>query len=77
MNDSFGQKLRSERKNQDLTTQDLANKIGVSRSYITLIETGKRLPGKKNISKIALALGLKNSTVLNWYLEHLRKKLGG
>ena len=31
--------------------QDLGKSIGVSRTYITLIEGGKRLPGKKNLLK--------------------------
>lgn len=75
MNKLFGEQLREGRKDLGLTVQMIAEKCGVSRSYITLIENGQRLPGKKVLPKIAPALGLENSTVLNWYLEDIREKL--
>jgi transcriptional regulator with XRE-family HTH domain len=75
MNKSFGENLRLERKKQNLTVQVVAEKCGTSRSYITLIENGKRLPRKKILLKIAVALHLKTSTVLNWYLEDISQKI--
>ena len=75
MNNSFGENLRKERKKQDLTVQEIAEICGISRSYITLIENGKRLPGKKILLKIAVALHLKTSIVLNWYLEDISQKI--
>jgi len=71
----FGKKLLSERKKYNLSAQDLAKACGVSRSYITLIENGRRLPGIKVLPKIAEALGLKTDIVLNWYLEDMRKNV--
>lgn len=71
----FGERLVATRKKQGLTSLALAKACGVSRSYITLIENGKRLPGKKVLPKIAPAIGLRNSVVLNWYLEDIREKL--
>lgn len=71
----FGERLYNERKKNKLSAQALAKECGVSRSYITLIENGKRLPGKKIIPKIALALNLKTNIIVNWYLEDLREKL--
>lgn len=71
----FGEKLTEERKKQKLSAQALAHACGVSRSYITLIENGKRNPGKKILPKIAAALHIKTVDVLNWYLEDLRQKL--
>ncbi len=71
----FGTYLRTERKKRNLSAEDLAIACGVARSYITLIENGKRLPGKKIIPKIALALKLKTNIIINWYLEDLREKL--
>ena len=67
----FGEQLKKERRKKGLTAGGLSVLWGVSRSYITLIETGKRLPGKKHISKIAIALGLKTGMVLNWNFEHI------
>jgi transcriptional regulator with XRE-family HTH domain len=69
----FGKRLRAERKKNNLSTDAFAKACGVSRSYITLIENGKRLSGKKLLPKIALALNLKTNIVLNWYLENLRE----
>lgn len=71
----FGKQLNLERKKYKLTAQTLAKSCGVSRSYITLIENGKRLPGKKIIPKIAMALHLKTNIVINWYLEDIRENL--
>ena len=71
----FKGRLKGERKKNNLSTGALAKACGVSRSYITLIENGKRLPGKKILPKIAQALNLKANIVLNWYLESLREKM--
>jgi len=72
---SFGERLLKERKKRNLSAQALAEECGVARSYITLIENGKRLPGRKVIPKIATALHLKTNIIVNWYLEDLREKL--
>ena len=71
----FGQYLRAERIKRNLSAEELALKCGTSRSYITLIENGTRMPGKKIISNIAAGLGLKSSIVINWYLADVRRKL--
>ncbi len=70
----FGKQLRTERERQKLTAQMLAEACGTSRSYITLMENGKRLPGGRIIPKIAEALNIKPEVVLNWYLEDMRWK---
>lgn len=72
---SFGYLLFKERQKKSITADSLAKSCGVSRSYITLIENGRRLPGKKVVPKIARALGIKNSLIINWYLEEIREKL--
>jgi len=71
----FGKRLFTERKKNKLSAQALAEACSISRSYITLIENGNRLPGKKIIPKIAIALHLKTNIIINWYLEDLREKL--
>jgi transcriptional regulator with XRE-family HTH domain len=71
----FGERLLAERKKNNLSAQALADASGVARSYITLIENGKRLPGKKVIPKLALALNMKINIIINWYLEDIREKL--
>lgn len=72
---SLGEQLKRERKKQNLTAEKIAEACGTSRSYITLIENDKRLPGKNIIPKIAIALGIKTTTVLNWYLEEVRERI--
>jgi transcriptional regulator with XRE-family HTH domain len=71
----FGKKLLIERKKNNLSAEALAKVCGISRSYITLIENGKRLPGRKIIPKIGQALHIKTNIIINWYLEDIREKL--
>lgn len=71
----FADYLKIERKKRNMTADVLAKNVGVSRSYITLIENGNRLPGRKVLPKIAEALGLKSYIVVNWYLESVREKM--
>lgn len=71
----FGERLYKERKRNKLSAEALAKACEISRSYITLIENGKRLPGRKIIPKIAIALNLKTNIIINWYLEDVREKL--
>lgn len=75
MNKSFGQHIRETREELSLTAEMLAQACGVSRSFITLIESGKRMPGKKLLQKLAVALQKNTSEVLNWYLEDLSQKI--
>lgn len=71
----FGDRLYKERKKYKLSSEALAKTCGISRSYITLIENGKRLPGRKIIPKLAEALNVKTNIIVNWYLEDVREKL--
>lgn len=72
---TFAEEFSLQRKRLDLSQEAVGKSIGVSRTYITLIERGKRLPGKKNLLKIAKALRIQKDTVINWYLTELRNKL--
>lgn len=57
MTTKLGTKLRNLRKIRDLTADELSKLSGVSRSYILLIETGKRKEvSNKVLSKLAKAL---------------------
>lgn len=50
---AFGQKLRDLRKQRKITMKQLADRVGVSESYISRIETGERHPDKALILRIA------------------------
>lgn len=71
----FGEKLRAERKKLGVATKIFAKMCGVSRSYVTLIENNKRLPGKKLLPRIAIALQLEKKVMLNWYLENISHRI--
>ncbi len=71
----FAESLRAKRESLGLSAEELANRIHVSRSYITLIETGKRLPGKTLLPKIARALKLEKNVIVEWYLAEQKEKL--
>jgi transcriptional regulator with XRE-family HTH domain len=75
MHKLFGEQLQKERKKKGMTALQMSKAWGVSRSYVTLIENGMRLPGKKNIKKIAAALKIEAGVVLNWYLEDISQKI--
>lgn len=72
----FAENLRAIREKLGLSAEELANRVHVSRSYITLLENGKRLPGKNLLPKIARALKLEKSVVVGWYLADQKEKLG-
>lgn len=71
----LGKQIRKEREKQGHTAQTIALTCGTSRSYITLIESGKRLPGKRILPKIAAALKIDTSVVLHWYLEDVKENI--
>jgi len=72
----FSKNLRTERKGLGLSAEEFAKRVHVSRSYITLLENGKRSPSKNVVTKIAKGLGIKNWVVEEWFLEDQLKKLG-
>jgi len=58
---NFGNKVREERLKRDLSQEELAEKAGVHRTYIGMIERAEKNITLSNIEKIALALGIEIS----------------
>lgn len=55
----IGNAIRQARKNQGLTLQDVAKRVGCSRSYVWEVETGKiASPSFDRIKKISEALAV-------------------
>jgi transcriptional regulator with XRE-family HTH domain len=57
----FGKKVREERKKLGLSQEALAEKAGVHRTYIGMIERGEKNITLANIQKVSKALKVKIS----------------
>ena len=73
---TIGSKVKNVRISLGLTVEFLATEIGVSRSYLTLIENGERRLPKRLVGKLAKTLGLSKGTVYEWYLEQELREVG-
>ena len=59
----FGRAVRKRRRELDLSQEDLAERAGLHRNYISDIERGDRNPSLENIQKLAKALATKVSAL--------------
>lgn len=66
---SLGAHVRKRRLESGLSAADLAAKLGMSRSYLSLIENGDRDVGEKLARKIARALGDQPDLYVEWARE--------
>ena len=64
---SLGQRIRARRKELGLTIEELANKVGIDRTYITKIERHGFLPSRKVIDNIVKNLSDKPDKYLHLY----------
>ena len=55
----LGRIIREKREAQGLTQVELAEKAGVDRNYIGMVERGERNPSYLSLQKIAKGLGIK------------------
>ena len=56
--------LKDERENSNLTQEEAAKRIGVSKSIISKWETGKSYPSLENLSKISETYGVSINEIL-------------
>jgi transcriptional regulator with XRE-family HTH domain len=54
---SFGRKVREARLSCGITQEELAERAGFDRTYISLVERGKRNLSLLNVCQLAQALG--------------------
>lgn len=62
---NFSEKLKKMRKEKELTQEELASKIYVSRSLIARYEGGTAIPTKENIEKLAVFFNVELSYLLD------------
>ncbi len=60
----FGERLRQERIKQHLSQEELAERAEVHRTYIGMLERAEKNVTLKNIEKIAKALKIKISKLM-------------
>lgn len=60
----FGQVIRNIRQDKHISQEDLADKCGLHRTYISDIELGKRNVSFENMIKISHALNIKLSDII-------------
>lgn len=63
-NIDFGMALRRLRKERNLSQEELAERSGLDRSYISILERNIKLPGFITILSLASGLGMKASEFL-------------
>ena len=64
--DSIGSRLRSLRSSQGLSLKQLAERVGCTPSYLSMVENDKLDPSASRLKKIADALG---STIIELFSE--------
>lgn len=62
----FGQAVRQIRRDQGISQEELAERCGLHRTYISDVELGKRNVSLENIERIAISL---NKSLVEMFLE--------
>lgn len=73
MQEDFGSHLRGIRKSKGLSLDDLANESKISRAYIWKLEMGKSNPSLSVVMRLANALGVSPSIMVDFVGEDERK----
>jgi transcriptional regulator with XRE-family HTH domain len=62
----FGSRLKELRTGKKLTQEQFANRSGLHKNYIGMVERGERNPSLKNIQIIAKTLEISISELMNF-----------
>lgn len=63
----FGNAIRCRRAEVGISQEELAQRAGITRTYVGEIETGRRNPALLNIEKLARALGVSVAALFSEY----------
>lgn len=72
--EAFGKALRKLRKGSGLSQEELALEAGIQRNFVSLIELGRNQPTITTIFKLADALTISPSKLVQLADEELTKK---
>lgn len=64
--DEIGNRIRMIRKEKNITQEDLANRLGLTKAAVSKYELGQRSPSLEQITKIAIALGVDTGTLIGY-----------
>ena len=62
---TFGQNFKQIRKHINITQQEMADSVNISRSYLSDIENGNKNPSIKTVKKLADRLGVSVNELFN------------
>lgn len=68
---AFGPVLKHFRIERKLTQEELAEKVGVVTSYVSMMESGQKFPNLEMLFALAEALGLTASELVGAMEHHL------
>ena len=68
----FGLRVKELRLANKFTQEQLAEKLGIERTYLARIETGKHFPGAENIEKLACIFNISTSELFEY--NHFKNK---
>ncbi|MBA7491466.1 hypothetical protein ES702_02012 [subsurface metagenome] len=61
---NLGRVIKKKRAGLNIFQEDLAGRIGLTRTYLSLVENGKRFPSWETLEKIAHSLSMKPSKLI-------------
>lgn len=61
---ALGSALRAERERLELSQEELADKAGLDRTYLSGVERGDRCPNLRSLLKLTAAMKLKMSRLM-------------
>jgi transcriptional regulator with XRE-family HTH domain len=70
----FGRAVRRRRRELDLSQEELAERSGLHRNYISSVENGNRNPSLRNVEKLAQALDISISDLFVNYNVEVKQK---
>jgi transcriptional regulator with XRE-family HTH domain len=73
ISDTFGTVLRAYRLEKGMTQEQLSEQLGIVRSYVCTLESGKRQPSLTMLFRLAAALGIKPGELVDAVDAKLKK----